>query len=197
MRIWSGSFLSRMLIILLSHRRQGKKKRRQGETHIHFPLERKGRLSWHVDGKHLKYPRWFFCLPSSELLVCQTSAGWREDFHMNHLSFYLLIPKNDKQGCFFLVKEWKFCFLSRQSPQAQRQLPLRVITGRWGTWPLFPSSPGSSRQFWFREAQLWIQASPGCWFQLKSSCSPSSSRLKLKIQHVEKSKIVFWEAVTP
>ena len=93
-------------------------------------------LVWHVDGKHLKYPRWFFCLPSSELLVCQTSTGWRDDFYMNHLSFYLPIPRNNKQGFFFLVREWKFCFLSRQSPQAQRQLPLRVVTRRW----LGPSS---------------------------------------------------------
>lgn len=190
MRIWSGSFLSRMLIILRRHRRQG-------ETHIHFPLERKGRLSLACWWKALKISSVVLCLPSSELLVCQTSAGWREDFYMNHLSFYLPIPRNDKQGFFFLVREWKFCFQSRQSPQAQRQLPLRVVTQRWGTWPLFPSSSGSSRQFWCREAQLWIQASPGCWFQLKSSCNPSSSRLKPKIQHVQKSRIFFWEAVTP
>lgn len=38
MRIWSGSFLSRMLIILLSHRRQGKKKKKTGGNPHSFPF---------------------------------------------------------------------------------------------------------------------------------------------------------------
>ena len=153
-------------------------------------------LVWHVDGKHLKYPWWFFCLPSSELLVCQTSAGWRDDFYMNHLSFYLPIPRNNKQGFFFSGQRMEILFPEpAESPGTEAASP--ESHNPKVTWPLFPSSPGSSRQFWCREAQLWIQASPGCWFQLKSSCNPSSSRLKPKIQHVQKSRIFFWEAVTP
>ena len=144
-------------------------------------LKGKDSLVWHIDGKCWIFSWWFFCFLSFELLFYSHiyRLCWaRGHFPLGPLSLCLWSPWMTSTS--FSGKKGNSVFWDSTVPR-HKQLSLGVRTWRGMAWPPASWSPGSSRHFWCGEAQLWIQANTGCWFQLKSNCIPSSSRLWPKI----------------